>query len=165
MLLIDTRERASMVKPIMDYFDSKGVEYERCKLYFGDFMIYENPHLVIDRKRTIQELADNVTTDSDRFKRELERVKATNSRMIILVEQAAYTVTGSATNTRKIQIKSLDDLYLWKHPKALIYGDYVARILYSFMKRYPIEVRFCTKNKTGETILQILNGENQDGKS
>lgn len=161
MLLIDTRERLSMVKPITDYFEAHGVEYERTKLYFGDFMIYERPNLVIDRKRHIEELSLNVTNDSDRFKRELERVKATNSRMIVLVQQAAYTVGGTATNKRKIQIKSLDDLYLWKHPHREIYGDYVARILYSLMKRYPFEVQFCTKKETPKKILDLLGYENE----
>lgn len=158
MILIDTREKPEAIKKIVSYFESNGIEYDRTKLYFGDYRNYNNPHLVIDRKRSIAELAQNVTIERDRFRRELEKVEATGSRLIILVEQDYYSAKGKTT-TRTIKVKTIHDLYLWKHPKAEIYGDRVARILYGLSKRYPIEIEFCNRNKTGKRIMEILGDE------
>lgn len=155
MLLIDTRERLSKIEHITKYLDKHGIEYDRTKLYFGDYCFFDNPMLVIDRKKNLNELAANVTMDIDRFKAELERAQKSGARLIILVEQNTFRVK-TAGSTRTIRIQTIDDIYLWKHTHMNIYGDRVARILRSLMQRYPVEIMFCNRQQTAQKIIEVL---------
>ena len=87
LLLVDTREKKNIIKPILNYFESVGIEYESTKLLFGDYADYNRPGLVVDRKRNIAELAKNCTSDHERFRRELERVKKAGATLVVLIEQ------------------------------------------------------------------------------
>jgi ERCC4-type nuclease len=86
-LLIDTREKPQAIETILKQINEAGVKYERTKLLFGDYMDWNRPHIVIDRKQNIAELAKNCTWEHERFKSELERARMANSRLVILVEQ------------------------------------------------------------------------------
>ena len=94
MILIDTREKPKAIARIIDYFQQNNIEYDSSKLYFGDYMEYNRPGLVIDRKQNIAELAKNCTTDHERFRRELERVQRAGAELVVLVEQNTYTDRG-----------------------------------------------------------------------
>lgn len=153
-LIVDTREHANIVKPILKYFDSVGVPYERSKLLFGDFMDFNNPSIVVDRKRNIAELAKNCTVEAERFKRELERAQRANSRLVILVEQNRYKDRDEWK-----RVEDIADLMLWSSPHTTIRGEKVFRVLSAWVNKYDIEVRFCDKRVTGRKILQIIYEE------
>ena len=153
-LIVDTREHANIVKPILKYFDSVGVPYERSKLLFGDFMDFNNPSIVVDRKRNIAELAKNCTVEAERFKKELERAHRANSRLVILVEQNRYKDRDEWK-----RVEDIADLMLWSSPHTTIRGEKVFRVLSAWVNKYDIEVRFCDKRVTGRKILEILYGE------
>ena len=102
MILVDTREKPKAIGKILEYFDSHGIRYDTSKLYFGDYMEYTNPQLVIDRKQNVAELAKNCTSDHERFKRELERVKNAGAHLVILVEQDRYKDRDEWINIRDI---------------------------------------------------------------
>ena len=153
-LIVDTREHANIVKPILKYFDSVGVPYERSKLLFGDFMDFNNPSIVVDRKRNIAELAKNCTVEAERFKKELERAQRANSRLVILVEQNRYK-----DRDEWVRVNDIADLMLWSNPHTTIRGEKVFRVLSAWVNKYDIEVRFCDKRVTGRKILEILYGE------
>ena len=152
-LIVDTREHANIVKPILKYFDSVGVPYERSKLLFGDFMDFNNPSIVVDRKRNIAELAKNCTVEAERFKKELERAQRANSRLVILVEQNRYKDRDEWK-----RVEDIADLMLWSSPHTTIRGEKVFRVLSAWVNKYDIEVRFCDKRVTGRTILEIIYG-------
>ena len=48
---IDSREKARAIRKIVAEFDRQGVDHFVSKLYVGDYMNYDNPRLIIDRKR------------------------------------------------------------------------------------------------------------------
>lgn len=152
-LIVDTREHANIVKPILKYFDSVGVPYERSKLLFGDFMDFNNPSIVVDRKRNIAELAKNCTVEAERFKKELERAQRANSRLVILVEQNRYK-----DRDEWVRVNDIADLMLWSSPHTTIRGEKVFRVLSAWVNKYDVEVRFCDKRVTGRTILEIIYG-------
>lgn len=154
LILIDTREKKDAITNIITFFQTCGYDYERSKLYFGDYMEYSNPLLVIDRKQSIQELAQCCTSDHERFRRELERVKKVGAHLVILVEQDRYK-----DRDEWIQVSSIEDLMRWSSPHTQVRGEKVYRVLASWTAKYPISVRFCSKKDTGREITGILYGK------
>lgn len=152
-LLIDTREKPKAIETIMKQFREAGIRYERTKLLFGDYMDFNRPHIVVDRKQSIGEIAMNCTRDHDRFKAELERAKAADSELVILVEQNRYK-----DRERWIRVGTIEDLMLWESPHTTIRGEKVYRVLRAWMARYPMRVEFCDKRQTGKRILEIIYG-------
>ena len=53
---IDSREKARAIRKIVAEFDRQGVDHFVSKLYVGDYMNYDNPRLIIDRKQDLTEL-------------------------------------------------------------------------------------------------------------
>lgn len=150
-LIIDTREKPKAIANILRTFDEYGVRYETSKLLFGDYMDFNRPGLVIDRKQNIGELAKNVTTELKRFTAELERAKAAEATLVILVEQNRYKAVG-----RWRHVERIEDLMLWSNPHTSIQGEKVYRTLAALQYRYNIIVKFCDKRQTGKEILKLL---------
>ena len=152
-IIVDSREKPKAITGILDYFERNGIEYEVSKLLFGDYMDYSRPQLVIDRKQNIAELAKNCTREHDRFRRELERVAKTGSKLIILVEQNRYK-----DRDEWVQVRQIVDLIRWSSPHTMVRGEKIYRVLASWCAKYPVEVRFCDKRATGKQIVNILYG-------
>ena len=150
-LISDTREKKN--QHVLDYFDKVGINYEVCKLDYGDYMDAYRPHLCIDRKQTIAELAKNVTSERARFVREIERANAAGCRLVILVEQNRYKDRG-----RWIHVEEISDLMLWSNKYTTIIGEKVFRVLSGLCMKYDFEVQFCDKRQTGRRILEIIYG-------
>ena len=158
-ILVDSREKPKAITGILDYFERNGIEYEVSKLLFGDYMEYSRPNLVIDRKQNIAELAKNCTREHERFRRELERVSKTGSKLIILVEQNRYK-----DRDEWVQVSQIVDLIRWESPHTMVRGEKVYRVLASWCAKYPVEVRFCDKRATGRMIVELLYSEDIDDK-
>ena len=47
-------------KKILEEFDRQGVKHPISKLMVGDYMNYDNPRLIIDRKQSLLEVCSNV---------------------------------------------------------------------------------------------------------
>ena len=154
LLLIDTREKPKAIEGILGTFYAHEITYSRTTLLFGDYMDYNNPGLVIDRKQNIAELAKNCTSERIRFRAELERAKAAGAKLIILVEQNRFKDRGEW-----IHVEDISDLMLWSNPHTTIRGEKIFRVLSSWCSKYDLEVRFCDKRSTGKQILEILYDE------
>ena len=152
-LIIDTREKPKAIQSILKTFDDYGVRYESSKLLFGDYMDWNRPDIVIDRKQNIGELAKNVTVEIKRFTNELEKAKAAGSQLVILVEQNRYKYNGEWK-----RVEDIRDLMLWSSPHTSIQGEKVFRALSSLVYRYNILVIFCDKRQTGRKILELIYG-------
>ena len=153
LLLIDTREKPKAIQGIIKTVDEARIPHASTKLLFGDYMDYNRPSIVIDRKQNIAELAKNCTWEHDRFRAELERAKAANARLIILVEQNRYK-----DREKWIHVESIEDIMLWSSPHTTIRGEKVFRVLRAWMSKYDIDVQFCDKRQTGRRILEIIYG-------
>ena len=153
-LLIDTRERPKAIQSIMRTIERMGIPYERTKLLFGDYQDYNRPEVVIDRKQSIQELAQNCTRDHVRFRAELDRAKKAGAKLVILVEQNRYK-DGDEWRT----VEDITDLMYWTGPHTTIRGEKVYRVLRGWMAKYNIDVQFCDKRNTGKRILEIIYHE------
>lgn len=156
-LIVDTREKPKAIRSILETFEMEGVPFESSKLLFGDYMDWNRPQLVIDRKQNIQELAKNCTVEHERFKREMEKAKKAGATLVILVEQNRFQDRG-----KWIHVEGIEDLMLWSSPHTIVTGEKVFRVLSSWSAKWPIRVEFCDKRQTGRRILEILyNGESE----
>ena len=152
-LLIDTREKPKAIQTITKTFDDRGIIYERTKLLVGDYMDFNRPQTIIDRKQSILELAQNCTRDHVRFKAELERAKKAGARLVILVEQNRFK-----DGTEWRHVEDITDLMRWTNPHTTIRGEKVYRVLASWRAKYNIDIVFCDKRSTGKRIIEIIYG-------
>lgn len=164
IIQIDSREKAKAIRKILAEFDRQSVQYISSKLYVGDYMNYDNPRLIVDRKQNLSELCGNVCQQHERFRRELLRAQENGIQLVFLVEHGA-------------DIKSLEDVYFWKNPrkyrviwrtvngkkvktvasKKAVDGAQLYKSLCTIRDRYGAQFYFCTKNDTGRKILEILS--------
>ena len=151
LIIVDSREKPKAIGKILEHFDRNGVDYEVSKLLFGDYMDYNRPGIVIDRKQNIAELAKNCTVEHERFKREMLRAEKAGAELIILVEQNRYK-----DRDEWVEVREISDLIRWSSPHTIVRGEKVFRILVSWCAKYPIRVEFCDKRSTGKRILEIL---------
>lgn len=147
VIQVDTREQK--YEHVTKYFDSQGIKWVKSKCVVGDYVNLENPMVVIDRKKDLQEVAGNVCQQHERFIRELELAKELGYKMIVLVEEPS--------------IASLEDVCHWynwrrkKNPKAIT-GKTLYRIMLTISQKYDVEWKFTSKEKCGERIVELLGG-------
>ena len=147
IIQIDTREKDRAIKKIIAEFDRQGIKYISSKMFVGDYCDLSNPLVIIDRKQNIAELAQNATSQHDRFKRELLRLDEIGGKMHILVEQEK--IDG-------VKIQSLEDVMMWKPRFGKIIGLQIYRILSAWQHKHNIEYVFCSKANTGKEIIRLL---------
>lgn len=151
LMLVDSREKPKAIKSILKYFDSVGLAHESTKLFIGDYQDFSRPHIIVDRKQNIAELAKNCTADHERFRRELQRAEKAGATLVLLVEQNRYK-----DRDKWIHVGCIEDIMLWTSPHTTIRGEKVYRVLRSWMAKYPLRVEFCDKRETGRRIYEII---------
>ena len=151
LLVVDSREKAAAIRKIVEHFDKKGIRWVKSKMLFGDYMDYNNPGLVIDRKQNIAELAKNCTIEHERFRNEIELAAEAGAQLVILVEENRYQ-----DREEWVPVRNIADLLRWSSPHTQVRGEKVYRVLASWAAKYPISVVFCDKRATGREILKIL---------
>ena len=151
VIQIDSREQK--YDHVTRYLDSKGIKWVRSKCVVGDYVNLENPMVVIDRKKDLQEVAGNVCQQHDRFVRELELAKELGYRMIILVEEPNIT-----------SLPNVCSWYNWrkkKNPRA-ISGKTLYKIMATMQEKYGVEFLFCTPEESAERLLSLLNVKQEE---
>lgn len=163
---VDSREHESEWERIRGQFDEIGVKYFRSKLYVGDYQSLDNPRLVVDRKKDLQELCGNVTQQHERFRRELIRAREQGIRIVILCEHGG-------------DIKTLQDVFFWQNPRKYtmrwttvrgkrigtpisanaVDGCQLYKSLTTIQDRYGVRFEFCSKTETGRKIAEILEND------
>lgn len=101
---IDTREKQRAIVKVLDEFDRQGVKHVSSKLYVGDYMSFDNPRLIIDRKQNLFEVCNNVCQQHDRFISEIKKANDIGIKLIFLVEHGG-------------KVKSLGDVAEWNNPR------------------------------------------------
>lgn len=149
----DTREHSGQIERIEQQFDALGVKHFRSKLYCGDYQSLDNPRLVVDRKKDLQELAGNVCQQHERFRAELIRAQEAGIQIVILCEHG-----GS--------IKTLEDVYFWENPRrrtspGAISGQRLFKVLNTMQEKYGVQFEFCDKRQTGRRIVEILTDDHR----
>lgn len=164
VIQIDSREKARAIRKIVETFDQNGIRHPVSKLMVGDYMNYDNPRLVIDRKQNLSELCSNVCQDHERFRKELIRANENGIQVIFLVEHGK-------------DIKRLEDVIWWENPRRwkrcrnqhtgqwedvetkAMQGETLYKILCTQERKYGCKFLFCEKKDTGKEIIRILSGD------
>lgn len=137
------------------------------KLMVGDYMNYDNPRLIIDRKQNLTEVCSNVCADHERFRRELLLAQENDIQLVFLIEHGK-------------DIKRLEDVIWWENPRRwkrakdpatgrwhevetkAMQGETLYKILKTQERKYGCKFLFCEKKDTGKEIIRILSGDASD---
>ncbi len=167
VIQVDSREKTRAIKKIMETFDRNGVQHPVSKLMVGDYMNYDNPRIVIDRKQNLSELCSNVCQDHERFRRELLLAKEHGIQIIVLVEHGKGIQTLEDViwweNPRRYRRKKNPDTGKWEtiETKAMK-GEVLYKVLSTQERKYGCKFLFCDKKDTGKEIIRILSGDAHD---
>lgn len=152
---IDSREHKFELARIQKQLTAAGCKTIVSKLYVGDYQSWDNPRLVVDRKKDLQELCGNVCQQHERFKNELIRAMDADIQIIILCEHGP-------------DIQSLEDVYFWDNPRLkksprATSGKSLYKSLCTIRDKYNVKFEFCTKRETGKRIMELLsNGKEKE---
>lgn len=145
-IIEDTRQKSGMHELKHQRFNEMGVELVRNMLPFGDYAL--PPSISVDTKADMAEIASNIGTDHQRFKRECIAAKEAGCQLIILVE-----------NTDGI--KSVDEVHTWINPDVIyrpraITGERLEKAMKTMHERYGVRFEFCTPEQSAEKIMELL---------
>lgn len=162
IIQIDSREKAKAIQQIIAEFDRQGIKHPVSKLMVGDYMNYDNPRVIVDRKQNLTELCSNVCQDHERFRRELLLAQEHDIQLIILCEHGEG-------------IESLEDVIFWDNPRGTkrkyingqwqtvetkaMKGEVLYKILTTQEEKYGVKFVFCTKEETGAEIVRLLSND------
>lgn len=147
LIIVDTREKGH--KSILKYFDEHNIDYITSKLDYGDYKIYKDNSVVIDRKDSLLELAGNLchTSEHERIKREITRAKEDGCKdFIFLIAES--------------KIKTAEDIKNWSSPHTKVVGSILLKIMCTMRERYGVRFIIVPRAKMGEKIIEILNNKN-----
>lgn len=155
---IDSREHSRAIKKIIQEFDKQHVVYDISKLITGDYMSFDNPRLIIDRKRNLSEVYSNLCPNAKsnpkdknkllRIDREMIRANRLGIKILFLIEH------GNG-------IDKIEDVAFWENPQLekspyAWNGETLYKRMVMFSKRHNVKFEFCDKNNTGKRIIELL---------
>lgn len=140
-IIADTREQVNA--HITRYFDEQKIPCVSRKIDTGDYSaqigaLSLEKDIVIERKHNLDEICGNFTAERERFEREFLRAKAYGTKVVLIIENAAWTDIFLGNYRSKVK------------PQSLV-GS-----LFAWMVRYNITVLFCKPEETGKLIHGIL---------
>ena len=145
IIICDTREKGN--KKILEYFTKVGQDYIISKLETGDYMIYKDYSIIIDKKDGLKELAYNLCrqAEHDRVIREIELAQSLGCKNFIFLVQS--------------NVKSEEDIKKWSSPHTKVKGEVLLKVLKTFKEHHGCKFIFVAKKDMGKKIIEILGGK------
>lgn len=146
-ITIDTREKDNHIK---DTLDKYGIKYRVKKLDYGDYGIEIDKneelginedikfHIAIERKASLDEIANNLTRGQKRFYNEIQRCIDDNGFMIIMIEDSTYDDIVNENYTSKLTSKQFLGL------------------LHGVTAKYEVPFVFISKSKAPLYVYDVL---------
>lgn len=144
LIIVDTREKKH--QKILKYFDEIGQDYIISKLDYGDYKIFKNNSVVIDRKDSLLELCGNLCdhAEHERVRREIQRsIDDGCKEFIFLVSEN--------------KIKTVEDIKKWSSPYTKIKGERLLKIMSTMSKKYGVKFIIIPKKEMPQKIIELLN--------
>ena len=146
ILLIDTREQDTA--KLRSRIEQAGLPYRRQKIDAGDYgaaVTVNGEELIlpvaVERKMSLDELANCFCGGRARFIREFERAEVAGTKMYLLVEGASW-----------------EKAYAGQYRSRMSPASMVASLL-TWSARYNCRIIFCKAETTGKIIAEILQRE------
>ena len=143
LIIVDTREKGH--KSILKYFDEHDIDYITSKLDYGDYKLYKDNSVVIDRKDSLLELAGNLchTNEHERIKREIARAKEEGCKdFIFLIAES--------------KIKSVEDIKNWSSPHTKVVGSTLLKIMQTMKQKYGVRFIIVSRKDMPKKIIDLL---------
>ena len=146
VIIEDTRQKSGMHELKHSHFNEMGVQLVRNMLPFGDYAM--PPTISVDTKANMDEIAQNIGSDHQRFKRECIAARDAGCQLIILVE-----------NTEGIS--SVKDVHKWINPDLIyrpraITGERLQKAMITMSERYGVRFEFCRPEESAKRIIELL---------
>lgn len=140
-ILVDTREQDN--QRMRARLEAMGVPWERQKLNFGDYSVKCDAlslagQVAVERKMSLDEMAQCFTHDRARFTREFERAKGAGAKTYLLIENASWELAYAGRYRSKVK------------PSALIAS------MAAWLARYDCQLIMCSERTSGKLIREIL---------
>ena len=166
MIYEDTRQQAGKHETKHKWWDAHGVDVERKKLDFGDY-VSDSSNISVDTKRSISEVAMDVGRDHDRFVREMRRASDAGYRLVILIEVGnPYTRVSDVARWVSVACKSCaarrsggcDPLTTRcrQHRFKPMQGPSVMRSMRTMEDHYGCHFELCRPSAAAKRICEIL---------
>ena len=154
---IDTRQQKGMHEAKHQAFRDAGYRLLSTKLPFGDYrLVGGGGTYVVDTKRDLLELCQNLCKQHKRFRSELSGAHDAGYRLFILVENADG-------------VTDLTTLRAWRNPRTKLnerkglrpplQGDQMAEMCKTMERRYGCRFLFCAPQEAGAKVIEILESE------
>lgn len=145
-IIEDTRQKSGMHELKHRHFEEMGVELVRNMLPFGDYAL--PPSISVDTKADMAEIASNIGSDHQRFKRECIAARNAGCQLIILVE-----------NTEGITC--VTEVHKWVNPEQIyrpraITGERLQKAMLTMSERYGVRFEFCKPEESARKIMELL---------
>lgn len=163
----DTRQQADKHRVKNAWWEAHGVEVQRRKLDFGDYM-RDGSNISIDTKKGLEEVAMDVGRDHRRFVAEMDRAREAGCRLIVLVETAgpyheiddAMKWTNKACRMCELRRFGTCDpvgcMRCRKFRRKPLQGGTVAKMMRTLEEDHDVRFVFCHPRSTARTICEIL---------
>lgn len=149
---VDTRQQAGKHKRKHADIEAMGYNLLHTKLPFGDYRLVGGT-VVVDTKRNIRELAQNLRQDHERFRAECEGARKCGYHLIILTE-APRGVRDLASFSKWYEPQH--EFRRAKTAKVRLYGKPLAKTCETMYNKYDVTFDFCTPKEAGKRIVQLL---------
>lgn len=152
----DTRQKPDKNKHIREQLETLGYDVRRFGgMAVGDYQILGKGDIVVDTKKNMNEVENNLIHDHERFRNECKLAQEAGIKLIILVQDPHITSIGGVfawTNPR---------VFYSKGKRKPTSGRTLGKIMMSMQEKYGCEWHFTTKAKCGETIVKLLGGSDE----
>ena len=142
------------------WFLDNGHEVIHSKCLVGDYICPSNGSVAVDTKQNCEELYKNLIQDHDRFKELCVNAQHYGIRLIILVENnLGFTKPRDILKWRNPQMyrfwKAQKEGVVRKQPASNVQ---LLKIMNTMHREYGVEFEFCSTEKAGARIVEILSG-------
>lgn len=163
----DSRQQAGKHDLKNEYFSKNGIKVLRSKLPFGDYALLDNMSVIVDTKKDLMEIEGNLTKQHIRFRNEIINANNFGIGLVILIEEEQeYRNLDDVAQRYKIprwksnSYQMINGEKHLKHRKGQPMGNFnvetIVKAMKTMQQKYAVIFMFTTKEKCGETIIDIL---------
>lgn len=168
-IICDTRQQRGKHVNIDAWLDRHNIAYAYRKLDFGDYARADGlSNVVVDTKRSFDEVVGNVGREHERFVRELDRARKAGCRLVILIEVGApYTtldkvdgwISGVCKRCNRYRLNQCDPHASGRcqtHRSKPMQGRTLLKIIRTLEKEHSCRFEVCHPAHSAARICELL---------